>query len=120
MKYFDQFLSLSEKSLYGEQMVVQNKGLLGAQLADPQYFCAALYQHVFPSVMYVMPFLRDGPSSKIRLKSLGYALLSFLSTSTEHPNNISYVSMKLTFVLSQIYTDSFCCSLHKLSTVFIV
>lgn len=56
------------------------------------HFCAALYLHLFPSVTHVMPFLRDEPSSKIRLKSLWYGLLSFLSMSTEHPNNISYVS----------------------------
>jgi len=39
--------------------------------------------------------------------------------STEHPNNISNMSMKLFFVLSQVYTDSFCYSLHKNIPLFL-
>lgn len=37
-----QFTSLMEKILYGEQRVVQNKGLLGTQLADPQPFLCCI------------------------------------------------------------------------------
>lgn len=43
---------LEEKSLYGEQVVVQREGLLGTVLAKPQLSCVAWYQCVFPFVTY--------------------------------------------------------------------
>lgn len=67
-----------------------------------------------------MLFVRDESGSRISLKrSLGYvqtSLLFLLSMNTEHPNNTSYVSMKLFFV----YADSFCYLLYELFTVILI